>query len=495
MSVTQAKVDDTTAEYDAMLPAWQMIDALCGGTASMRAAGADYLPTFAIEREEWLNGGEADYQARINRAFLFNGTRDAIDDAASKPFAKPVTITGGLPDQLSEIEANADLEGSTLTDLAAAVFRDAVAHGLSFLLVDYSVAGDVDDRLEEKKQALRPYFTHIKARDLFAIRHRRTAGGGREIVQIRYREVDHESDGGDFGNCLVEVIRVITASIGGVPGTVRVFKRREGQQEYVEDTDAAAPYLLPSIALEPLYTRQTGFMAAMPYFEDLAWMNVDHWQKTSQLNGILAVQSFALLVGYGVPKEQVPKNMPLAATRVLMFSEQKEEGVGLEYIEHSGSGTKTLIEKMDRLEANMVQLGQQPNVELSKNQTATGASLHADSEETVAESWARSLRELLVKCFQHGADLAQVALPQDFDISIHSQADRRMHREDAGSVLMQMRTAGNPQISHDRLIVEQQELGYLGRDTDPAEERRKIRAEEAELDEIPDDVDPDGDAA
>jgi hypothetical protein len=79
---------NTSSDYDAMIDYWNTVDTLLGGTASMRLAGRDYLPSFPEEDSEL-------YAFRLSQSVLTNIYKDVVENLASKPFAKKVRFLDG----------------------------------------------------------------------------------------------------------------------------------------------------------------------------------------------------------------------------------------------------------------------------------------------------------------------------------------------------------------------------------------------------------------
>src|SRR5262245_26619535 len=99
-------VDTLSCAYARMAKAWELIDALLGGTDAMRLGATKWLPKESRE-------SDTAYGCRLKRSFLFNGLKEAIEKIAAKPFCKPVTVReDDLPEQLLPIAKNADKEGA-----------------------------------------------------------------------------------------------------------------------------------------------------------------------------------------------------------------------------------------------------------------------------------------------------------------------------------------------------------------------------------------------
>ena len=130
----QKKPDDpsiTSAAYDVMQPRWQRIDAVLGGTETMRAAGTAYLPQHSEEADEV-------YDERLKTSTLLNETEIILNGWVGKPFSKPVQLSETTPEQIKEWADDIDLQGNNLDVFAREWFRSGVAKGFSHVLVEFS---------------------------------------------------------------------------------------------------------------------------------------------------------------------------------------------------------------------------------------------------------------------------------------------------------------------------------------------------------------------
>ena len=141
-------VDNYSTDYQNFEEDRVVVRALSGGTSSMRSAGESMLPKEPAEDTE-------DYNARLERTFLFNAYGDAKRNIVSKIYSKPVMVEGES-DIIDSISADADLNGRDITSFMRDVQDDAFDHGVSFILVDMpSVPTDITKE-EERNLNVRP---------------------------------------------------------------------------------------------------------------------------------------------------------------------------------------------------------------------------------------------------------------------------------------------------------------------------------------------------
>ena len=118
-----------TPLYTRMAEAWGMIQALMGGTKTMREQGTAYLPQESQENN-------TAYEARLNRSVLFNGFNRTTRVLASKPFLRPITY-GDMSEDLQEYCENIDLQRNRLDLFLWYAMLNGLAYGHTFILIDY----------------------------------------------------------------------------------------------------------------------------------------------------------------------------------------------------------------------------------------------------------------------------------------------------------------------------------------------------------------------
>src|SRR6266550_8527097 len=88
--------DNPSSDYSAMLPYWNMVEAINGGAETIRAAGELYLPKMTNESDE-------DYRIRRRHAPFTNIYGDVSSNLASKPFGREAKLKDGAPQPLVDV--------------------------------------------------------------------------------------------------------------------------------------------------------------------------------------------------------------------------------------------------------------------------------------------------------------------------------------------------------------------------------------------------------
>lgn len=452
-----ADVATVSSAYEAMADRWALVRSLMGGTRSMREAGELYLPRYP--GEDWN-----DYERRRDNAVLTNVYRRTVRSLTGKVFSKPATIGEDMPGQMVEWSENIDLQGSHINVFARNLFRDALQAGLTHILVDFPRARPGMTLADERAAGNRPYFVHLKAEQvIFA---RRALIGGREILtHLRICEDALEADG-EFGEVLVQRIRVFDRTDAGVMW--RLFELTDKNEWVVVDEGGLS---IPEIPLVTYYLDRTGLMTAEIPLEDLAYLNVLHWQSASDHHNALTYSRFPQIKVLGVQDDKEIDNLVVGPGRLLTLSSSEAT---LDYLEHTGKAFEAgRMELEDLLEA-MDMMALEPLLPKSTGQlTATARALDENQANSALEAWALAEGDALEQAFVFAGMYVNeprsgsIVMNTDFGLSLDQAKDIE--------ALLKMRAIGD--ISRETLYAELKRRGVLSDDLDAEEEGERIAAE------------------
>ncbi len=400
-----AQVNTKHPDYILMEPGWELIDALNGGTRAMKAAGQKWLPK---EDKEPLDR----YKVRLSRAVLFNGYRKGIKDLSRRPFSKPVSLTGGnLPEQLLGIKERTDAEGRNLTQFCRQLLEIAINRGLVHILVDYPQQ-PAATKAEERERQLQPIFTAIDPKNLINWRWEKASNGEKVLTMICIAETETEDDG-DFGSKVKQRVRVISRQSDSL--YVWQLWGLGGDKEDTWVVIHEGPWTVGKITLATAYLTPTGFMTAEPPMEDLADVNLAHYQTLSDHRNFLRFAMTGLLGAFGFKPEE-SSTIVWGTNNVA----QCENADGrLETVEFGGEATTAGKEHLQHLQELMQALGMQPLiVRQSGNDTATGRAIDEGNGSCDLQSWVRSIEGAVSQAYRYAADWCNVTLPKEFGVDI-----------------------------------------------------------------------------
>jgi len=453
---TQEGVAAASPAWLRMQGRWQPITDLCGGTTHMRQVGKTWLP------QENREAAQA-YEARLKRSYLYGAFTDTIQKLAAKPFARPVTVSGGLQEQLGAIGANADLEGRDLTHLARSVFSDALKYGLSHVLVDFPSNGGGLTLAEERATGQRPYFVQISPLDLFAWKVGRGADGSNRVTEIRFKERRTEYGEG-FLEDEAQYIRVINEE------GYELWRESQNGGEWAKIEEG--PHSFGRVPLVTYYSQRTEFMEATPPLEDLAWLNIAHWQSLSDQRNILRFARVGILFMSGVTEEELEAGVTIGPSQMISSTNPDAR---LSYVEHTGRAIQAGEADLAALEKRMEVLGLSPLVERTGGTTATGRAMDEARTSTNIQAWIRALEDTLAQAYGIASEWIGASLPDDFAIDIFNDFGIGVKASEDTKNLITMGQSGL--ISHETLLQEIKRRGILSDEVDVEAEAEQAKTE------------------
>jgi hypothetical protein len=452
-------VDVLCQAYKGMAEFFDLIDDLKGGTLAMRQAGVKWLPQEPKEDDK-------SYSNRLNRSILFPAYEETAEDLASRPFSKPVTIQGDLPENLAYLKNNCDEENTNLTQFAKQLFDIGLDRGLFHILIDYPKTimpnGESLTMADEKRIGARPYFVIIKPDDLIGWRTEKTSEGKIRLSQIRWRNTRVEANGA-YGEKTIEEIRVMTTT------TWEVWtKGDDGKYGLTEQGNHTYPDGIPLVTG---YFKKTGNMTAKPPLLGLAWMNLAHWQGYSDQKNLIRYIRFPIPFFKGVTKEDID-DIAVGPGRKIWTSNPDGDA---KYLEHSGAAAEAGRQDLKDNEERMTVLGLEPLMSRSGNQVATGMAIDESKCQSSIQAWVQVVELALKQAFGVAGTWINTELPEDFKVDIFNDFGLSLRATADITALLQIRQA--KELSRETFLREIKRRKLLSETVDIDEETEKIQNE------------------
>lgn len=456
MSDTVAKRSPTV---EAMVQAAAKSRVLMSGTDGLRKAGETYLPRFKAE-------DQLDYNARLKASWLFAGFRKTVKDMVGRVFDQPVEIAEG-PTQLTEWAANIDMQGRDLSTFACEVFKDGFIPGISFIMVDAPRREGTTTRAQAAQAGLRPYLVHLRLEDVLGWK---TASYGNVTALSQFRimeQVEVPDPDDEFASEMVSQVRVLDRLDTGVQ--VRLFRKNDKDQWTIFDeysTEAS------EITVVPFYAQRTGFFTGEPVLEDLADVNIAHWQSQSDQRNILHFARVPILFAKGIDEETEIKIGSAAVT-------SRNPDAALSWVEHGGHAIAAGRQDLKDLEFQMETMGLQLLV--ARTETATGAALDAAKETSqlamMADALQDALEQALLWMLEYGGlgeQTVTVSVNKDYGITMLTPQEM--------TALLTAVNTGN--LSKRSFLEEMKRRGAIREDLDTDEELEAIEQEAPDLEPV-----------
>lgn len=493
---TAAQVDTPSNAYGIMAGLWALPRTLMGGTKAMRLAGEAYLPKEPGE-------SQTAYLNRLSRTTLYNAFKRTVYTLVGKPFSKDI-VRKDIPAEVEPLLENIDLAGRNLTIFLKDLLVDAVSNGISYILVEFppqlpniqNPDGTVrrPSLAEERELGRRPYWVNVNSANLIFAYVERVQGKDR-LIHARIKE-DATVRDGPYGERTVNRIRVLE------PGRWELWEKQTNGQWSQIDQGITSVKDIPLVAV---YGRRVAAFQGEPPLEDLADLNVAHWQSSSDQRHILHFARVPILVATGWLTddlnshhyaERSPDNVEVTVDEDNQITSRRQTGLeigpnrilyaptgaDLKIVEHTGASIEAGERDLTKLEDMMGAVGASLLVQRPGNPTATAKTL--DTVESNSELGT------IVQSLQDAAEQALVYTGEYLGISPDASGELVIHKDfgislrdfqDLGE-LLKARLAG--EIDRQTYLNEIKRRGMIADDTDVEAVIRKAQ------EEMPDPVDP-----
>jgi hypothetical protein len=362
-----------SAAYNYMAPKWARIDTLLGGTDAMREAADEYLPPHDQE-------SSANYQDRLHSTTLFNMVELTLDSLVGRPFSSEVQLSDDMPENMQALMDDVDLQGNNVTVFGRAWFRESMAKAFSHVLIDMPAMRTTDDegrpirrtRADDARERRRPYWVLISPENVLAM-YSEVVNGQEQLTHVRIKEDVVEREG--FAEVLRERIRVLEQGSYAVYEKQYISKK-SSKFKWVKVEEGQTG--LPIIPMVTFYTNRQGLMMGKPPLDDLAHLNVRHWQSTADQINVLTVARFPMLAVAGAT-DTSGATMAIGPRQLLGT---KDANGRFYYVEHTGRAINAGRQDLIDLEEQMASYGAEFLKRQPGNATATGRAL--DSSEATS---------------------------------------------------------------------------------------------------------------
>lgn len=388
---------------------------LLGGTQAMRLAAERYLPKKDMESDR-------SYTIRVNRAVLYNAFAQTLNYYRGQVFAREValdaqdeSIAPQALDWFKQWAENVNMCGRNLTVWAGEAFVSGLADGVFFCLIDFPHVETVTDNGRtlyraadgtlrpktagaDRLEGWRPYLVAIRADQVLDCRAE-WHGGRRVITHFRYVETRFEAS--PASPWVLEQTQYVHAYW---PDKWQVYKSTlpaglsSSPMELVAEGRMSLDEI-PLAVFRPGEARSD--FTASPALIDLAWLNIMHWQATSDQRDLLAYARLPVWVATGVSQQLDergrPVPMPFGPGHVIYLQtggDVRSVGVDAASIE---AGRQDLLDIEDKMAKYGLQIMQSQS---RANMTATQIQRESREGNSQLKNWALDFQDFLENCMR-----------------------------------------------------------------------------------------------
>lgn len=264
-----------------------------------------------------------------------------------------------------------------------------------------------------------------------------------------------------FNTLPVLQVRVLKRDVFEVWQPVQV--EGAGQREAVWQVVDAGPNTLGKIPLVPFYALRTGFMTSRPPLLDLAYMNVEHWQSSSDQRSILHTARVPLLAVMTDDTDFSVTAGAKAALRLPVGSDAK-------WVETTGHAIAAGRQDLLDLEERMSQLGAELIQKQMSRQSATQSQILSNQSESKLGAMAQGLEDALNIALYYWAQW--IGEPDGGTVEVYQDFGVNMADNTTETTLLQATVAGK--LSDETFFSELQRRGTINSDLDYETERQRL---------------------
>ena len=429
---TERTVDAPNNSWVRMEPGWLLVEQLMKGTRAIRQGHRKFLPQFPRESDE-------SYDNRLQKSVLSPFTKRLELMLAGMLTRKPVRLTD-VSDVVTEQLFDVDLQGNDLQQWLFNTARVAIRYGHVGVLVDAPAAG----------QNGRPYWVSYSPREILGWRTE-IAEGQQKLTMLRLAETITVADG-KYGEKDVERVRVLT------PGAYEIHEKDDKGDYNIVDEGTTS---LNEIPFAVAYANRTGVLESMPPLDDIAELNLQHYQVSSDLSNILSVSAIPLLAIYGFP--QSAEEISAGASEALALPESARS----EYIEPSGNSFDAQFKQLEQIENKINGLGLAAVLGAKLvGETAEAKRIDRSQGDSTMMVVAQQMQDMIDNCLRFHAKYMQQPVAGSSQVN-RDFLGQRLEPQEIQS-LLQLYTAGT--ITQETLLNELANGDVLSEDFDIEEE-------------------------
>lgn len=402
-----------SADSQAMIDYWDKTDAIVDGYQTVKSFGELFLPRFVEETDD-------DYSVRLSLTKFTNIYRDVLEGLSSKPFQEEINLLGeDVPEEIEVFAENVDGRGNSLSVFAAQTFFNGINSAIDWIFVDAPAieTGRVLNRAEEQELNIRPFWSHVLARNVLEVQTS-MFGAEERITYIRVLEPNQEGE---------DYVRIFALFDGVV--IWELWQEVEGAEKPEEAAILvdSGQLTIPVIPFIPFVTgRRNGRgWQVYPPMQDAADLQVELYQEESALKFIKTMAGYPMLAANGIKPEKDGKSGAVKKVNVgpmkVLYGPPDGNGNHGEwkFIEPSAHSMEFLNKSIESTKQDLRELGRQPLTALSSQLTTVTTSVAAGKAKSAVGQWAMLLKDTLENAFKMTAMFMGV----DYETEVHVYND------------------------------------------------------------------------
>lgn len=416
---------NTSHAHKEMAPRLERIRAVLGGTEEMREAGRELLP----QHEKEGNGA---YDERLARTTLYNVTAMTLQSWVGQVFDEPVERDEALPEQITALFDDIDGQGNALDVFAREWFKDGVSLAVAPMLVLFPQAeqsAQPRTLKDDQQEGLRPTWNRIAPENVLYAREKKLSSGRTVINHLRVLDFRLEPKG--FIDEVIPQILVYTDTDVTVYEEVRV----RGKSKWMP-RGQPIPHDMGEVPLVVFYAEREELMVGKTIMFDLADLNIQHWQSTSDQISCLTVARFPMLAMTGIADPPEGQQPIVVGPKKTLTSDN--DSARFYYVEHGGQALAAGREDLKDLEARMANFGAEFLKKRPGRESASARILDSAEATSPIEDMALRFNDALDAAMYFTAKWLGIPAPKAGSLKVKTKFDKEEDQQE------QQDSAGSP---------------------------------------------------
>lgn len=395
--------------YADMLQYWEMAEDIREGTPALKDKGDTYLPQEPKELP-------VNYRNRLSKATFHNITAKTVSALVGLGLSRNVHIGTDAHPILQSMTKDVDLQGTDLQQFTQNILEESIWKGHTFIWADVPDSPYIRTKHQLLNSQVRPYLIHIPPEQVIDWRH--TYYKSRPVLtMVKMVEVVEEPT--DDGLATVEQYRY------------RIYNL-ENQDDPTQETFVSwmlydydggildqGEMLIDHIPLHPVYSRRTGVFRSRPLLLDMFYLNIRHYQVSSDRAYHLHLCAIPFLKLKG--RADTSQDIVISPNTAIDIDGDNGD---IGWVELEGSTLEQQLKELESLEVRMYSIGISTfGRQAVERRTATEASQDFVTANSDLHRVLRNTKSALQSAFASAADLLSIedvgtiSLAIDFDFS------------------------------------------------------------------------------
>lgn len=358
---------------------------------------------------------EAMYNYKIHTYEVFNVVKRTIEILAAKPFQSDATID--TEDEfLKTLKDNFDGYGTSMTRFLMQVFSVGLWDTQAHIFVDNKPDATILDQ---------PVLTLLNNDNILDVNYKTG-----EVKKIKFTEIFEKDT--EFSTEERKRTKLYIKKNGVV--RYSIFEENDqGEMIAVIRNERYKLDHIPLVSFNPM-DFENPFLPDSLIFDPMARVNKQMIQKDCDLNNIVSIICFPLLLGSGfdATDKDVKRQMKIGPNNMILIDNEK---ANLKYVEHTGAAVNTSFKYISSLIQRMNTLGFEMLTTQTGNITATSKAIDAAGNNSMIANFAINLTNTAEKIVREIMSWKQINKETYFSIDLKTDYSIKTNAEDMNALI------------------------------------------------------------